>query len=98
MSSLQQSLPMLFILLSLQILDVITTNLVPDLESNPAILFLFAHLGEMWWVPKFAICLMISVGAVVAGRIPRRPLVITTTGYAIIVLVNMANVVATYLV
>ena len=98
MSGLQQSLPMLFILVSLQVLDVITTNLIPDLESNPVVLFLFAHLGEMWWLPKVAICLMISLGAIAAGRIPRRPLVIITMGYAFIVLLNLANVVATYLV
>lgn len=97
MSKLQQSLPMFFILISLQILDVITTNLQPQLESNPVVVFLFAHLGEMWWLPKFAICLVISAGAIMAGRIPRRPLALITTGYAIIVLFNTANVVATYL-
>jgi hypothetical protein len=97
MSGLQQSLPMFLILISLQILDVITTNLTPSLESNPVVLFLFAHLGEMWWLPKFAICLMISLGAIAAGRIPRRPLAIVTAGYAMVVLLNMANVVAIYL-
>lgn len=98
MSNLLQSLPMFLILITLQILDVITTNLTPDLESNPVVLFLFLHLGEMWWLPKFAICLLISAGAIMAGRIPRRPLVIITTCYAMIVLLNMANVVATYLI
>jgi hypothetical protein len=98
MSRLRQSLPMLLILMALQILDVITTNLVPDVESNPVVLFLFAHLGSMWWLPKLVICLLISAGAIMAGRIPRRPLVIITTCYALIVLLNMANVVATYLV
>ena len=98
MSKLQQTLPMFLILITLQILDIITTNLTPNLESNPVVLFLFAHLGEMWWLPKLAICLLISAGAIVAGRIPRRPLVIITTCYAIVVLLNMANVVATYLV
>jgi hypothetical protein len=96
MSSLQQSLPMFLILIALQILDVITTNLQPQLESNPVIVFLFAYLGEMWWLPKFAICLLISAGALMAGRIPRRPLVIITTGYALIELLNMVNVVASY--
>jgi hypothetical protein len=98
MSGLRQSLPMLFILCTLQILDVITTNLVPNLESNPVILFLFRHLGELWWTPKLIIYLLISGGAIMAGRIPRRTLVIITTGYAVVVLINVANVVATYLV
>ena len=98
MSGLQQSLPMLFILLTLQILDVITTNLVPNLEANPVTLFLFQHLGEMWWTPKFAIYLLISAGAIMAGRMPKRTLMIITTGYTIVVLINVANVVATYLV
>jgi hypothetical protein len=98
MSKLQQSLPMLLILISLQFLDVITTNLVPGVESNPVVLFLFAHLGAMWWLPKLIICALISAGAIMAGRIPRRPLIIVTTCYAIVVLLNMANVVATYLV
>jgi hypothetical protein len=98
MSGLRQSLPLLFILTSLQILDVITTNLVPNLESNPVILFLFQHLGEMWWTPKLVIYLLIAAGAVMAGRIPRRTLMIITTGYTVVVLINVANVVATYLV
>ncbi len=97
MSGLRQSLPMLFILLMLQVLDVITTNLVPDLESNPVILFLFHHLGPMWWTPKLVICLLIATGAVMAGRIPRRPLMISAAGYTIVVFINVANVVATYL-
>ena len=98
MSGLQQSVPMLLILFTLQILDVITTNLVPNLETNPVTLFLFQHLGEMWWTPKLIIYLLISVGAVMLGRIPRRTLAVITTGYTIVVLINVANVVATYLV
>jgi hypothetical protein len=98
MSNLEQSLPMLLILFTLQILDVITTNLTPDLESNPVILFLFVHLGEMWWLPKLAICLLIAAGALAGGRVPRRPLIMITTGYAIVVLTNVAGVVSVYLV
>jgi hypothetical protein len=98
MSGLQQSMPMLFILLTLQILDVITTNLVRSLEFNPVTLFLFQHLGDMWWMPKLIIYLSISTGAIMAGRIPRRTLMVITTGYTIVVLINVANVVATYLV
>lgn len=98
MSGLRQSLPMLFILLIVQVLDVITTDLVPNLESNPVILYLFRHLGEMWWMPKLVIFLLISAGAVMADRLPRRTLMVITTGYTIVVLINVANVVATYLV
>jgi len=98
MSDLRQSVPMLLILLTLQILDVITTNLVPSLETNPVTLFLFQHLGEMWWTPKVIIYLLISAGAMMLGRIPRRTLMIITTGYTVVVLINVANVVATYLV
>jgi hypothetical protein len=97
MSGVRQSLPMLFILLSLQTLDVITTNLVPNLERNPVVLFLFQYLGDLWWTPKFALCLLIVAGTIIAGRIPRRPLMVTTTGYTVVVLINVANVVATYL-
>jgi hypothetical protein len=97
-SKLQQSLPMFAILMILQILDVITTNLVPHLETNPVVLFLFTHLGEMWWLPKFVICLLLSAGAIMAGHIPRRPLALITTSYAMIVLLNLANVVTAYLV
>jgi hypothetical protein len=89
---------MLFVLMSLQILDVITTNLIPNMEANPVVLFLFVHLGEMWWLPKLGICLLIATGAMIAGRVPRRPLVIITTCYAIVVFINVANVVAAYLV
>ena len=98
MSGLQQSLPMLFVLLTLQVLAVITTNLVPNLEANPVTLYLFQHLGEMWWTPKFVIYLLISIGAIMAGRIPRGTLMIIKTGYTIVVLINVANVVVTYLV
>jgi hypothetical protein len=98
MSRLQQSLPMFLVLITLQVLDVVTTNLLPDLEINPVVLFLFAHLGEMWWLPKLVICLLLSAGAVMAGNIPRRTLVIVTTSYAMVVLLNLANVVATFLV
>jgi hypothetical protein len=98
MSDLRQSMPMLLILLTLQILDVITTDLVPGLETNPVTLFLFQHLGEMWWTPKLVIYLLISAGAMMLGRIPRRTLMIITTGYTVVVLINVANVVANYLV
>jgi hypothetical protein len=97
-SGLQQSLPLLFVLIMLQVLDVLTTNLTPDLETNPVVSFLFAHLGEMWWLPKLVICLLIAAGAMMAGRVPRRPLIVITTCYAIVVLINMANVVAIFLV
>jgi hypothetical protein len=97
MSSLQQSLPTLFVLLTLQVLDVITTNLVPNLESNPVTLFLFQHLGDMWWTPKLFIYVLIAAGAIMAGSIPRRTLMVITTGYTVVVLINVANVVATYL-
>lgn len=96
MSGLLESLPTLAVLLVVQILDVVTTNLVPHMESNPVVLFLFAHLGEMWWLPKLAICLAISVAAAMAKRIPRQTLSVVTAGYTIVVLINVANVVASY--
>ena len=97
MSSLQKSLPLLCVLGVLQVLDVVTTNLVPNLESNPVVLFLFDHLGTMWWLPKLAIGLAIAVGVMLAHHIPRRTLATVTTGYAVIVSINVANVVSAYL-
>ena len=97
MSKLQQSLPLLSVLVLLQILDVVTTDLVPHLESNPVVLFLFQHLGEMWWLPKAGICLAIAAGVFKAKRIPRRSLVLVTAAYAVVVSINVANVLAVYL-
>lgn len=96
MLSLRRSLPMLFVLATLQILDVITTNLTPGLEANPVTLFLFAHCGPLWWLPKFAICLGIAVGTVLARGIPKRPLLLVTAGYTVVVWINVANVITTY--
>ena len=96
MSSLRRSLTILFVLATLQVLDVITTNLTPDLEANPVTVFFFVHFGALWWLPKLAICLLIAAGTVMAGGIPRRPLLLVTTGYTIVVWINVANVVAIY--
>ena len=92
-----KSLPLLALLAVLQVLDVVTTNAVPNLETNPVIWFLFEHLGTLWWLPKAGICLAIAAGAMLAQRVPRRPLVMVTAGYAIVVAINVANVVKLYL-
>jgi hypothetical protein len=94
---LQKSLPLLCVFGVLQVLDVVTTNLVPDLESNPVVLFLFNHLGTFWWLPKAAISAAIAVGVMLAQHIPRRTLVTVTAGYAVVVSINVVNVVSTYL-
>jgi hypothetical protein len=94
---LKESLPLLCVLGVLQVLDVVTTNIVPDLEINPVVLFLFNHLGTLWWLPKAAIAAAIAVGVMLAHSIPRRTLVTVTTSYAVVVSINVANVVSTYL-
>jgi hypothetical protein len=90
-------MPLLVILILLQVLDVATTNLVPHLESNPVVLFLFNHLGALWWLPKAGICLAIAAGFMLTPRVPMRSLVTVTAGYTVVVSINMANVVSVYL-
>jgi len=72
------------------VLDVVTANPVPNLESNPVVLFLFDHLGTMLWLPKVGIGVAIVVGVRLAQRIPRRTLATVTTGCANAVTINPA--------
>jgi hypothetical protein len=93
-----QALPVLSFLAFLQVADIITTNLIPDLEVNPVTLFLFGHLGALWWLPKVGICLAIAWGALAARGVPRRTLAMVTAAYTIVVVINLVNVANIYLV
>ena len=97
MLKLEQALPLLGFLGFLQIVDTMTINLIPGLEVNPVTLFLFAHLGAMWWLPKLAISLMIAGAAIAARRVPRRTLSVVTAGYTVAVAINLINVANLYL-
>lgn len=80
----------------LQIADVVTTNITPELETNPVVKFLFRTLGELWWTPKAIIfCCLIAL-FIFAVRIPKTVTILVMTGYTVVVLINASNVIALY--
>lgn len=87
----------LAILGALQVVDVVTTDHLRDLEANPVVRFLFLHLGDAWWVPKLLAIVFIGVLAMYAPRLPKVVFIVAGV-YGLAVLINLANITANYLV
>jgi hypothetical protein len=81
----------LIIFVSLQIANVVTTNLALKIpsnwEANAIMHFSQSQLGAAWWTPKIAI---ISLAAIVLPRLGRRwPMVLVLSYYGIVVTGNL---------
>jgi hypothetical protein len=84
---------LLAIFASLQVADVVTTNLdlaVPGRwEANPFMALSQAHLGAFWWLPKIVV-----IGCLLAASVPlsrrRWPMVLVVSLYVVIVSGNLA--------
>jgi hypothetical protein len=84
-------------IMALQVLDVITTNLVLQkphgLEANPLVKFSMSFFGDLWWLPKIAVAAVIVY--LVVAYPPRRFLHNAAIGivifYAVTVVNNIVN-------
>ena len=86
-----RKLVLFFMLVALQIADVVTTKVALaapcNWEMNPAMAWCMTNLGAFGWLaPKVA---LVAFGALILQRLPRWPLTFAVSLYAAIVANNL---------
>ena len=63
---------LLSLFIGLQMIDIVTTNYglaIPgNWEGNPLMAFMQGHLGVFWWIPKFAVTLLVCLAVPLLRR------------------------------
>lgn len=88
----------IFVLLLLQVADVVTSNAVlasqaGAWEVNPVMRSAMAHFGALWWTPKAVFAIGIIVLTSMLRGVSRRTMaaaVAVTGGYVVVILNNLA--------
>lgn len=83
------TLGLVFLLMLLQVLDVVSTNRVlrrGGREFNPFVLWIMQRLGRAWWLPKLALAAVPLAFAVVYAD-PRIDAALTAIGAAYVAVV-----------